>query len=256
VPQGTVVRVKFKDRRQFESCWLKDISNGGIFLRTQTPAALFGQLSVVLELPNGDTVELLGEVVRVVAPREAQQGVAAGMGVQFVDLDVEKRAQLEAYLGFTQPIAVPDGLAALAPPPSTPGRRISALEDPAAATIEPTPLPGMPPASAGPPPPVVSVEDMLQGVRRLLWLSGDAAMLADADFYDVIGVSASASGKQIADACTVLRALLDPMAPPPGVRGGSSSRFASLRGLIDEIEVTLLDPARRSRYDSTQRPRR
>ena len=97
------MRVKFKDKRQFESCWVKDISNGGIFLRTQTPVALFGRLTIVLELPNGDSVELQGEVVRVVPPEQAGPGVAAGMGVQFVDLTPAKRELLENYLGGTKP---------------------------------------------------------------------------------------------------------------------------------------------------------
>ena len=33
-------RVRFADKKQFERCYLKDISRGGIFLRTQKPAPL------------------------------------------------------------------------------------------------------------------------------------------------------------------------------------------------------------------------
>jgi len=272
-----VVRVKFKDRRQFESCWLKDISNGGIFLRTQTPAALFGKLQVVLELPNGDTVELQGEVVRVVAPQQAGAGVAAGMGVQFVDLDAEKRSMLESYLGFTQPLAIPDGMNLNAPPPRQP----SAQELPTLLPVAGAALPGLPPpeqprtgappaglplpptlkraptpSPAGPPPAVIGIEDMMQALRRMLWMCGDSAALADADFYEILGVSPSASGTQVADASAVLRTLIDPQSAPPGVRASSSARFAALRGLLDEIEKTLIDPVRRARYDAGRRPRR
>jgi uncharacterized protein (TIGR02266 family) len=308
------VRVKFKDRRQFESCWLKDISAGGIFLRTQTPAALFGKLAVVLELPNGDSVELTGEVVRVVAPQQAGPGVAAGMGVQFVDLDAEKRSQLEAYLGFTQPVALPHGLIDLSAPRVAP-------EDmdtmPPAPPVQARPLPGMPPAApapqpqplslpvsgpAGPPapqkrtttpaggvrttpasgtqrtltppvgtprvlpsdaaggppppsPPVLGIEDMVQGLRRMLWLCADSAALADADYYEILGISPTASGTQIADACAVLRTLIDPTNEPPGVRHATSARFRDLCRLLDEIEATLVDTGRRARYDGSRRRR-
>jgi uncharacterized protein (TIGR02266 family) len=243
-----VVRVKFKDRRQFESCWLKDISNGGIFLRTQTPAALFGKLQVVLELPNGDTVELQGEVVRVVAPQQAGPGVAAGMGVQFVDLNQEKRAQLESYLGFTQPVALPDGFAAMKTP--------AELETlPPLGTITPARGAPLPARTSKPPPPVVAIEDMVQGLRRLLWLCADPAALADADYYEVLGIPAGSTGTQIADACAVLRTLIDPQLEPPGVEKVSSARFRDLRRVLDDIEMTLLDIGRRARYDGMRRRR-
>ena len=316
MPHGTVVRVKFKDRRQFESCWLKDISNGGIFLRTQTPAALFGKLQVVLELPNGDTVELQGEVVRVVAPQQAGAGVAAGMGVQFVDLDADKRSQLESYLGFTQPLALPDGLldlnkprkvnpedmdtmVPLAPserpgppaprplpgvaPPAAPKRTTTPAQGvrattPAQGVRTTTPAQGVrvgsssgaqktitpplggpsspaPSPSNGPPPPIIGLEDMVQGLRRMLWLCADSAALADADYYEVLGVSPTATSTQIADACAVLRTLIDPQAEPPGVRNASSARFRDVRALLDEVESTLIDTGRRARYDGSRRRR-
>ncbi len=327
------MRVKFKDRRQFESCWVKDISNGGIFLRTQTPAALFGKLLVVLELPNGDSVELTGEVVRVVPPQDATNGVAAGMGVQFVDLDADKRSMLESYLGHTMPLAIPEGLAALGELllPSAPGSvgragggggagaapmsakpAAAAAASPAASTkaaaatagprspaemptltgsssssssspFSPSspfssssssslpasslPLLDLDPADApaprrsvatpmsGPPPAAVGLEDMVHGLRRLVWLCADNATLADADFYEVLGVAKSATGTKIADAAAVLRALLDPQDPPPGLSSASSARALDLCRLLDDIEHTLLDTGRRARYDGTRRRR-
>jgi uncharacterized protein (TIGR02266 family) len=294
------VRVKFKDRRQFESCWLKDISAGGIFLRTQTPAALFGKLQVVLELPNGDSVELSGEVVRVVAPQQAGPGVAAGMGVQFIDLDAEKRSQLEAYLGFTQPVALPDGLLDLGSPLGKPKKVAPEdMDTMPPAPPEARPLPGMPPTNlppaapapakrtttpaggvrtstasgaqrtitppvgvprvAGPPPPAPPPHrrgaDKVQGLRRMLWLCADSAALADADYYEVLGVSPTANGTQIADACAVLRTLIDPTNEPPGVSFATAARFKDLCRLLDEIEATLIDTGRRARYDGTRRRR-
>jgi uncharacterized protein (TIGR02266 family) len=92
-----IVRVKFQNKRQLKQTWIKDISKGGIFLRTQTPLAAFERVTVVLELPDGEEVELLGTVVHVVRPEEAGDG-GAGMGVQFIDLTPEKRARVDAFL--------------------------------------------------------------------------------------------------------------------------------------------------------------
>jgi uncharacterized protein (TIGR02266 family) len=211
-----VVRVKFKDKKQFESCWVKDISNGGIFLRTQTPAALFGKLNVVIELPGGDTVDLQGEVVRVVLPEHAGPGVSAGMGVQFTDLNREKRAALESYLGLTV---------------VGPQRR---ADSPTVAEV------AAPPRAAG-------LEDMAQMMRRLLWLCADADVLARCDYFEVLGLEPLASNGDVREVCGVLRALLDPGGLPDGVKGGDD-RFRRLQLVIDDIEATLCDPRRRAAH--------
>jgi uncharacterized protein (TIGR02266 family) len=96
-PGGAVVRVKFQNKRQLKQTWIKDISKGGIFLRTLTPLEPFEKVMVVLELPDGEEVELNGIVVHVVTPADAGEG-AAGMGVQFQDLTQEKRARVDAFL--------------------------------------------------------------------------------------------------------------------------------------------------------------
>jgi uncharacterized protein (TIGR02266 family) len=97
-PAGNaVVRVKFQNKRQLKQTWIKDISKGGIFLRTPTPLEPFEKITVVLELPDGEEVELSGVVVHVVTPAEAGEG-GPGMGVQFSDLTQDKRARVDAFL--------------------------------------------------------------------------------------------------------------------------------------------------------------
>jgi DnaJ-class molecular chaperone len=96
---------------------------------------------------------------------------------------------------------------------------------------------------------------MVQGLRRMLWLCADSAALADADYYEVLGVSPTANGTQIADACAVLRTLIDPTNEPPGVSFATAARFKDLCRLLDEIEATLIDTGRRARYDGSRRRR-
>ena len=94
---------------------------------------------------------------------------------------------------------------------------------------------------------------MAQTLRRLLWLLGDAAALADADYYQVLGVSRDARPERIREACAALRVLLDPSSPPAGVPPSRGQRFQSLQGVLGVIEATLCDPGQRARYDKSRR---
>ena len=76
-----------------------------------------------------------------------------------------------------------------------------------------------------------------------------------AELAEVLGVSATANGTQIADACAVLRVLIDPTNEPPGVSFATAARFKDLCRLLDEIEATLIDTGRRARYDGMRRRR-
>jgi uncharacterized protein (TIGR02266 family) len=91
-------RVRFVDRKQFERCFTKDISRGGIFLRTSKPSALDSPVEVTLELPGSREVKLHGIVVHCIAPDEVQPGQQAGLGVQFSDLTPKVRKGLEGVL--------------------------------------------------------------------------------------------------------------------------------------------------------------
>ena len=96
-PATAVVRVKFQNKRQLKQTWIKDISKGGIFLRTQTPLEPYEKVTVVLELPDGEEIELTGTVVHATPPKEPGDG-NAGMGVQFLDLTPEKRKRVDSFL--------------------------------------------------------------------------------------------------------------------------------------------------------------
>jgi uncharacterized protein (TIGR02266 family) len=91
-------RVRFADKKQFERCYLKDISRGGIFLRTVKPAPLDSPIQVTLELPGGSEVKLNGTVVHCLAPEQARPGQQPGLGVQFNDLTSKVRTLLEGLL--------------------------------------------------------------------------------------------------------------------------------------------------------------
>jgi uncharacterized protein (TIGR02266 family) len=217
-----VVRVKFRDKKQLRTCYAKDISRGGIFLRTTNPLPVFEKITIVLELPGGEEVELRGEVVRAIEPEKAGPVVAAGMGVQFIDLTPDKRAFLEAYLERVK----------TAPPAS-------------AQTLLPR-GPAMGTARS-------SMEEMVHGLRRLLWVCADATQLAGADYYELLGIQPGAGVDEIKAACDLLRVLCDPSNPPPGVEArDAGERCSALLMVLADIQDCLTDPERRLAYDAAR----
>jgi uncharacterized protein (TIGR02266 family) len=275
-------RVRFVDRKQFERCYLKDISRGGIFLRTVKPAALDSPIEVTLELPDGREVKLNGTVVHCLAPAAARPGQQPGLGVQFSDLNAPMRQLLEGLLvelsspRLAAPAPLPPAGAdfeerrtdprgkrqtaseALIPeqpiieeefddrstPPVAPGR----AEKP---PRPPTPL-GLRAAAAGAPAKIT-----VDTLRRLLWSFADVSRLAGWSYYAIIGVAPNADPIEIQAACEALRRAFDVDHPPSPLERDVIERVVAVMGLIDEIEQTLGEPRRRAEYDRQARdPRR
>lgn len=81
----------------FLTDWTTNISRGGLFLKTEDPLPVGTRVKLLLSLPDMPApFELMARVVRVHEPgRGAEEG---GMGVEFVDVDEEKQAQLEHFV--------------------------------------------------------------------------------------------------------------------------------------------------------------
>ncbi len=78
--------------------WAVNISNGGCFINTPKPLAVGSQLKLIVSLPDTPApYELRGKVVRVV-PYDPRANVMSGMGIEFVDVDEEKKARLERFV--------------------------------------------------------------------------------------------------------------------------------------------------------------
>lgn len=92
------IRVRFKEGKHFQAVWQRDLSHGGIFLRTEHMRPLRSQLLVILTMPDGSDFEIRGEVVRTVTPEEATPSNPAGIAVQLTAMTPEMQKQLETYL--------------------------------------------------------------------------------------------------------------------------------------------------------------
>ena len=97
-----VVRLKFGSLDHFLSAHAEDISIGGMFLRGEHagPHGALREVGQLLALQfdaGGERLlEGLGKIVRVVQPEEA--GGVPGVGVEFVNLDAESTALIEAIV--------------------------------------------------------------------------------------------------------------------------------------------------------------
>ena len=86
------------NRNELRQLWMTDISKGGLFVETDDPPPLRTQVVVHLETPDG-AAQLSAEVVHVLDPETARaMNTAAGVGLQFVDLDDRHRKAIEDYV--------------------------------------------------------------------------------------------------------------------------------------------------------------
>ena len=72
------------------SARITDLSEGGCFVDTTGEAQIGERLTVRIQLPDGNCLELTGEV--------AHESRPIGFGLRFVDLSDEQREQLHSFL--------------------------------------------------------------------------------------------------------------------------------------------------------------
>jgi type IV pilus assembly protein PilZ len=90
------IEVDYRADDTFLFAYITDISAMGIFIRTLTPEPPGTRLTLRFVPPGGEALELDGEVIWINPPREDDDGEPRnpGMGVQFVELDVERRDRI------------------------------------------------------------------------------------------------------------------------------------------------------------------
>jgi type IV pilus assembly protein PilZ len=80
------------------SGYVLNVSEGGVFVRSDRPLPLDADVDLVLTLPTGYTVQARGRVVwNHDLTKEAPQGMG-GSGIRFVDMPPEDRALLHDYV--------------------------------------------------------------------------------------------------------------------------------------------------------------
>lgn len=109
----------------FRASYLRDLSMGGLFVRSKQPLAKGTQVVVELVVQDQAPVRLRGEVMR---QEHGPDGTARGFGVQFSMVDAETKAALEEIMRLHRQLVTP--------PPSTEKAQLETQLAEARGTIE------------------------------------------------------------------------------------------------------------------------
>jgi len=94
------VEVHFKSFDQFYKEYAKNISKGGIFIKSNSPLPPQTVLEIKIFLPDDkDPVDAVGEVVHTIEPDiSKERGWEPGMGIHFVDFPSSMQQRLSKYV--------------------------------------------------------------------------------------------------------------------------------------------------------------
>jgi type IV pilus assembly protein PilZ len=82
----------------FITDWAVNISRGGLFINSRTPLPVGTTVRLIVSLPDAAfPFDLTGRVTRVSEFNNAANEVP-GMGLEFVDIDDDKRARIERFV--------------------------------------------------------------------------------------------------------------------------------------------------------------
>jgi type IV pilus assembly protein PilZ len=102
------VEVHYRTAHEFLSAYTRNISGGGIFVRTQHPLGLNQTVRVRFTLPGiPHKFECTGVVVWANAP-SSRSSLPAGMGIKLEDLDEESQRLLSEYAKTRTLAVTPD----------------------------------------------------------------------------------------------------------------------------------------------------
>jgi len=92
-------KVRFGSYDEFFTQYTENISQGGLFIRTERVREVDQVIRLWLQLPGAtEEVEILGRVAHVRPPAEAAaQGKTAGMGVEFLEIAFDQKRLLSDY---------------------------------------------------------------------------------------------------------------------------------------------------------------
>ncbi len=92
-----IVRVRYGSVDAVFSEFTRNVNEGGVFIKTDTPAALGTQVNLEFELPGGaGTIKAIGRVTHVQEERDSLE--PSGMGVRFEELDADARQRINDFV--------------------------------------------------------------------------------------------------------------------------------------------------------------
>jgi uncharacterized protein (TIGR02266 family) len=90
--------VAYRTVGNFITDWAVNISRGGIFINTRKPEPVGSVVKLIISLPDAAfPFDLTGRVIRAHYP-DADSDQVPGMGIEFFDVDDDKKARLERFV--------------------------------------------------------------------------------------------------------------------------------------------------------------
>ncbi len=94
-----VVRVNYQNVDSLFSEFARNINDGGLFVETETPQPIGTKVELEFKLPGADQpIKVVGNVVRSVSADQVDSDGAAGMGIEFENLDSDVRQQINEII--------------------------------------------------------------------------------------------------------------------------------------------------------------
>jgi uncharacterized protein (TIGR02266 family) len=92
------LEVHYRTAQEFIAAYLRNISGGGIFIRTQQPLPLNQQVQVRLNLPAAPRPLTVRGLVVWTTPYPSRSSFPSGMGVKFLNLDPEAEKIIAGFI--------------------------------------------------------------------------------------------------------------------------------------------------------------
>ncbi len=92
------LEVQYRTAQEFRAAYAKNISGGGIFIRTQEPLPLNREVQLRFTLPGIARTFLVPGLVVWTNPNPSRSSFPTGMGLKFMDLDPEAKTILGEFV--------------------------------------------------------------------------------------------------------------------------------------------------------------
>jgi len=89
------VRLACQSWKHFVTLYARDVSAGGMFLRTHTVLDVGTHVDLSIIAPDGRVLTLAAEVAHVIAADRADAGATPGIGIRFLAIDAARRALID-----------------------------------------------------------------------------------------------------------------------------------------------------------------
>ena len=90
--------VAYRTVGSFLTDWATNISHGGLFINTRKPLPVGTVVKLIIQLPGAEfPFDMMGRVARVCG-WDNHLNTAPGMGIEFTELEAEKRQRIEIFV--------------------------------------------------------------------------------------------------------------------------------------------------------------